>query len=83
MSVIQSTVTHYTADSDYADILDKIVYSHQGQVVRTLKGEKADKGAINKAVAELLELKKLLAAAQGVDITSQINKGKKGKRKTK
>lgn len=68
-----------SSDSDIADLEAKV--ATQGQAVRALKAEKAEKSVIDKAVAELLKQKKLLAAAQGEDFSSQKNKGKKSKKK--
>ena len=56
----------------------------QGDVVRSLKESKADKGDIKIAVDKLLDLKKQLALAQGKDPKELIGGGggnKKGKKK--
>ncbi|XP_069119784.1 methionine--tRNA ligase, cytoplasmic-like [Argopecten irradians] len=54
----------------------------QGNVVRDLKGKKADKSQIDGEVAKLLDLKKQLALAQGQDPEAAVGGGKKkGKKK--
>ena len=56
----------------------------QGDVVRNLKTAKADKKAVDEAVAKLLDLKKQLAAATGQELPaaqSGGNKKKGGKKK--
>lgn len=56
----------------------------QGDKVRKLKGEKADKEKVDAEVAILLALKKKLAVAEGKDPNEQnaTSKGKnKGKKK--
>jgi nondiscriminating aspartyl-tRNA synthetase len=54
--------------------------AQQGNVVRDLKAAKADKAVITAAVAKLLDLKKQLATAQGVDPATLVDP-KKGKGK--
>jgi len=51
----------------------------QGNKVRELKAAKGDKDAINAAVAHLLDLKKQLCVAQGVDPATLVKPGKKKK----
>ena len=55
----------------------------QGLVVRELKAAKAEKSAIDAEVAKLLDLKKQLALAQGLDPAAAAPSGgkKKGKKK--
>lgn len=54
----------------------------QGTVVRELKTKKGDKAAIDAAVAKLLDLKRQLAVAQGLDPDQAVGGGKKkGKKK--
>lgn len=56
----------------------------QGELVRQLKTDKADKGKIDAAVAKLLDLKKQLAISQGLDPNASASSGgkkKKGKKK--
>ena len=48
--------------------------------MRKVKGEKASKDVIDKEVAKLLDLKKSLLIAQGID-PNQQKKGGKGKNK--
>lgn len=52
----------------------------QGNIVRDLKANKADKETITAAVAKLLDLKKQLCVAQGID-PATLDAGKKGKKK--
>ena len=55
----------------------------QGEVVRTLKTNKADKSQIDQEVAKLLSLKRDLAVAQGQDPNQAVGGGgkkKKGKK---
>jgi len=61
-----------------AAALEKLV-ADQGNKVRELKAAKGDKEAINAAVAQLLELKKQLCVAQGVDPSTLVKSGKKKK----
>ena len=56
-------------------------FIHQGLAVRELKAAKAEKPAIDAGVATLLELKKQLALAQGLDPAAAAPPG--GKRKGK
>ncbi|XP_069042552.1 methionine--tRNA ligase, cytoplasmic isoform X2 [Lepisosteus oculatus] len=51
--------------------------AQQGDRVRTLKGQKAEKSVIGAEVAKLLELKKLLALAEGKSPEPPTQKGKK------
>lgn len=71
-----------SADPVKAAQLEKEVAT-QGDVVRKAKSEKASKDVIDTEVKKLLDLKKLLAVAQGLDpnATNKQNKGKKGKKK--
>ena len=55
---------------------------HQGDKVRQLKAEKADKGKIDSEVKELLSLKKKLALAEG-KAPNEAGGGSKGKKKGK
>lgn len=57
-----------------------IDYYHQGGIVRDLKSKKAEKSVIDKEVAELLLLKKLLALSKGEEPDAN-KKGKKQKKK--
>jgi len=66
------------ADPVAAAALEKKV-AEQGNIVRDLKAAKGDKDAISAAVALLLDLKKQLTVAQGVDPAAQDNKKGKGK----
>ena len=66
------------ADPVAAAALEKKV-AEQGNIVRDLKAAKGDKDAISAAVALLLDLKKQLAVAQGVDPAAQDTKKGKGK----
>jgi len=61
-----------------AAALEKMV-AEQGNVVRELKAAKGDKDEIAAAVAKLLELKKQLCIAQGVDPSTLGKSGKKKK----
>lgn len=58
--------------------------SMQGDKVRQMKAAKADKAAVDAAVAVLLDLKKQLALAEGKDPAAQqqqpAGKSKKGKK---
>lgn len=49
----------------------------QGEKVRALKAQKADKAAITAEVAKLLDLKKQLAVAEGKNPEPAPQKGKK------
>lgn len=53
--------------------------TEQGNKVRDLKAAKADKDVVAAAVAELLDLKKQLSIAQGIDPTTLDKKSKKKK----
>lgn len=54
----------------------------QGNAVRELKASKAEKSVVDTEVAKLLELKKLLALAQGQEPVTAAGGGKKkGKKK--
>ena len=54
----------------------------QGDKVRSLKSSKADKSVVDGAVAGLLDLKRQLALAQGLDPAAAAGGGgKKGKKK--
>ena len=55
----------------------------QGNVVRELKASKVDKSHIDSEVARLLDLKKQLSLAQGIDpnVASGGSGKKKGKKK--
>ena len=66
------------ADPEAAAVLEKKV-AEQGNIVRDLKAAKGDKDTISAAVALLLDLKKQLAVAQGVDPVAQDPKKGKGK----
>ena len=50
---------------------------YQGEKVRTLKGQKAEKTVIGAEVTKLLELKKQLSLAEGKDPEPGLTKGKK------
>ena len=52
--------------------------TRQGDLVRQLKSDKAEKDKVDAAVAQLLDLKNKLCLAQGVE---PPKKGKKGKKK--
>ncbi|XP_076805804.1 methionine--tRNA ligase, cytoplasmic-like [Clavelina lepadiformis] len=53
--------------------------ANQGNVVRKMKAEKADKADIDKEVTKLLELKKKLALSRGEDPNKKSKGGKKKK----
>jgi methionyl-tRNA synthetase len=57
----------------------EVQVAEQGEKVRELKARKAEKDEITGAVAQLLDLKKRLAAAQGVVLPAPEKKGKKKK----
>ncbi len=66
-------------------LLPKLKLKHsvlmfQGDAVRSLKAEKADKSKVDSAVAQLLDLKRQLATAQGID-PQQLIGGASGKKK--
>ena len=67
-----------TADPKAAEALEKQV-AEQGNIVRDLKAAKAEKDAVSAAVAKLLDLKKQLAAAQGVVPAAADSKKGNGK----
>jgi len=76
-----ATTAPVTADPKAAEALQQQV-NEQGNIVRDLKVAKAEKDAISAAVAKLLDLKKQLAAAQGIDPAAadpKKGKGKQGK----
>ncbi|XP_046333263.2 methionine--tRNA ligase, cytoplasmic-like [Haliotis rufescens] len=78
-----ATPTPATPSGDQGEI-DRLTeqVSAQGTVVRELKTKKGDKAAIDAAVAQLLDLKRQLAVAQGLDPDQTIGGGKKkGKKK--
>uniref|UniRef100_A0A6Q2ZDR8 Methionine--tRNA ligase, cytoplasmic n=1 Tax=Esox lucius TaxID=8010 RepID=A0A6Q2ZDR8_ESOLU len=52
-------------------------FPHQGEKVRALKGQKAEKAAITTEVDKLLDLKKQLALAEGKNPEPTLTKGKK------
>jgi len=54
--------------------------AEQGNLVRKIKADKASKEVINAAVAILLDLKKQLSTAQGLDPNAAANAGKKKKK---
>ncbi|XP_035242728.1 methionine--tRNA ligase, cytoplasmic [Anguilla anguilla] len=64
------------ADPERAQQLAREV-AEQGERVRTLKAQKAEKAAITAEVSRLLELKKQLALAEGRDPDPTPQKGKK------
>lgn len=74
-------VTVAPASKEEIDRLTKAV-ADQGDVVRELKKEKADPAKVSAEVATLLQLKKELAMAQGVDPNAK-DKGDAGKGKKK
>ena len=65
-------------DKELVASLEKQV-AEQGDKVRELKGNKAEKAAIDAEVALLLDLKKKLSIASGVPLSAPS--GKKGKKK--
>ncbi|XP_050404697.1 methionine--tRNA ligase, cytoplasmic isoform X2 [Patella vulgata] len=65
------------SDSEIVSLTDEA--TKQGDVVRVLKSQKAEKSKIDVEVAKLIDLKKRLSLAQGIDPTT-ANK-KKGKKK--
>jgi len=62
-----------------AAALLEVQVADQGIKVRDLKARKAEKDEIAGAVATLLDLKKRLATAQGVEVHVPDKKGKKKK----
>ncbi|XP_064858124.1 methionine--tRNA ligase, cytoplasmic [Oncorhynchus nerka] len=64
------------ADAERARELTLAV-AEQGEKVRTLKGQKAEKTVIGAEVTKLLELKKQLSLAEGKDPEPVLTKGKK------
>ena len=62
-----------------AAALLEVQVADQGIKVRDLKARKAEKDEIAGAVAALLDLKKRLATAQGVEVQVPDKKGKKKK----
>lgn len=67
-----------SSSASAADIEKQV--TEQGNIVRELKANKSDKETINAAVAKLLDLKKQLCVAQGID-PATLDAGKKGKKK--
>ena len=65
---------------DHDRMFTPVVLFLQGLVVRKLKTEKAEKSLIDTEVSKLLELKKSLALAQGIDPSKQTG-GSGGKKK--
>ncbi|XP_052815564.1 methionine--tRNA ligase, cytoplasmic-like isoform X2 [Mya arenaria] len=70
-----------TVDSAEVDRLTALV-AEQGNKVREVKTSKADKSVVDREVVMLLDLKKQLALAQGMDPDAAVGGGKKkGKKK--
>ncbi|ESO85667.1 hypothetical protein LOTGIDRAFT_229481 [Lottia gigantea] len=74
-----NSVLPKASDSEIASITDQV--TKQGEVVRELKTQKAEKSKIDKEVALLLDLKKKLSLAQGIDPATASSNKKKGKKK--
>ncbi|XP_061582704.1 methionine--tRNA ligase, cytoplasmic isoform X2 [Cololabis saira] len=68
--------TEVGVDAEKAKELTKAV-TEQGEKVRALKAQKAEKGVITAEVSKLLDLKKQLAVAEGKNPEPSSQKGKK------
>ncbi|XP_054641000.1 methionine--tRNA ligase, cytoplasmic isoform X2 [Dunckerocampus dactyliophorus] len=73
---VEVTAANTRADPEKASQLTQAV-AEQGEKVRALKAQKADKAVVTAEVAKLLDLKKQLALAEGKSPESAPTKGKK------